>query len=96
MGRLEEKMAQVAGIADRVTTHLVTRADKVLEREPKILARSNKYFDAKDNILNDAEKALDKAERALALLSNDPLPDSDSSGDSEVTALPDPPTFLNK
>jgi len=82
MGRLEEKMGQVAGAAERITKDLESRADAVLEREGQIKTRSDAYFGRKETILADAEKGLDLAERALALISNghhDPLPDSAAS-----------------
>ena len=79
MGRLEEKMAQVAGTAERITKSLEERADAVLTREFGIAGRSELYFHAKNRILDDADQALSKAERALALLSNDPLPVSSPS-----------------
>jgi hypothetical protein len=84
MGRLEEKMAQVAGTAERITKSLEERADAVLTREFGIAGRSELYFHAKNRIIDDADQALSKAERALALLSNDPLPAS--------IASPEPPS----
>lgn len=79
MGRLEEKLARVAGVAERITTHVETRADAVLEREPKLIARSEQVFNAKNSLLDDAERALDKVERAMGLISNDPLQASGGS-----------------
>lgn len=94
MGRLEEKMARAAGVAERVTSDLESRADAVIAREAPILERAKGWSDAKRIILDDAEKAIDRAERALALLSNDPLPDSsDTPEASPAVGLPTAPAF---
>ena len=85
MGRLEDKMDRVSGIAGRLTNHIESRADRVLEREPQLIARSESYFSAKEAILDDAERALDKAERAMALLANHPLEASGASPAVETT-----------
>jgi hypothetical protein len=82
MGRLEEKMAQVAGIAERVTKSLEERADHAIARETFITGCSDRYFKAKNAILDEAQTALNNAERALAIISNgggDPLPVSSTS-----------------
>lgn len=88
MGRLEEKMARVAGVAQRITEHVESRADAVLEREPHLIERSEKVFGAKNSLLDDAERALDRVERAMGLISNDPL---QASGGSP--AVDQPATF---
>lgn len=90
MGRLEDKMAQVAGIAERVTKDMEARADAVIEREAKLVTRTKNYFGAKNTILDGAETALEKAERMLALLNNDPLPVSETSQADEKQATVPP------
>ena len=90
VGRLEEKLARVAGIAQRVTEHVETRADRVLEREPQLLQRSEQVFAAKNALLDDAEKALDRVERAMGLISNDPLQSSGSSPEGQPAPSPLP------
>lgn len=79
MGRLEEKLARVAGVAQRITEHVEARADRVLEREPQLIERSERVFGAKNALLDDAERALDSVERAMGQISNDPLQGSGSS-----------------
>lgn len=83
MGRLEEKLARVAGVGDRVTSHLESRADAILAREPKLMERSNTLFDAKVSIMDEADRALDGVEKSLALLSNVPLSGSGNSQGGE-------------
>jgi hypothetical protein len=98
MGRLEEKLARVAGVGDRVTSHLEKRADEILAREPKLMSRSDQLFDAKVAILDEADGALDGVEKSLALLSNSPLPASGNSHGGErepIEVEPDPPAVGN-
>jgi hypothetical protein len=80
LNRLTEKLTLAAGVAQRQTVAIESRADALIAREDTIKKRTDEAFSPHETLLSEAEKGLDAVERALALVSNgDPLPDSGNS-----------------
>lgn len=94
MDRLTEKLALAAQVVSTQTTLLESDADTLIARGAEFSKRRSATFAAQHAVLDEGSKGMDALDAKLALLSNDPLPSSGGSPQTEVAPMPPPATTV--